>query len=329
MIANITTILYILSVSDESINSGTLQKGTAISRIDDNDGFQIYKYSNYLTSSDDTDSDSNDNFEVIPFIEENMYLVSGKFSVKDGSINVNITTNVHIPLDKEDIPTMKPTVHLLGRTMNYAQLSEMGYTLQIQVKPYLSKEQFNTFSINLTHPSNGRFKNAITKAKKNSTIYTTGLFFFADDQLYCEILEFQFVTAKAETESSISVPWKAKTNSHAGSSSSAIKKRIDLIRQNLVTKAPPSTSPSATDTTNSSIQNRKNKRKTTTTKISEIAKSLQNQEIENNNNDQEKIDDDVEIIEINEETIDDEEDDDVQTIAKRVTRSKKRKTNKG
>lgn len=96
-----------------------------------------------------------------------------------------------------------------------------------------------------------------------------------------------------------------------------------------MTKAPPSTNPSATDTTNSSIQNRKNKRKTTTAKISEIAKSLQNQEIENNNNDQEKIDDDVEIIEVNEETIDDEGDDDVQTKAKPVTRSKKRKTNKG
>jgi len=31
MIANIMTILYILTVSDESIISGTLQKGTAIS----------------------------------------------------------------------------------------------------------------------------------------------------------------------------------------------------------------------------------------------------------------------------------------------------------
>lgn len=33
MIINIMTILYILTVFDEIINSGTLQKGTAISQI--------------------------------------------------------------------------------------------------------------------------------------------------------------------------------------------------------------------------------------------------------------------------------------------------------
>src|SRR5947207_1521389 len=115
MIANIMTIVYILSVSDESINSGILQKGTAISRIDDNDGLQIYKYYNYLTSPNDTDSNLNDSSESAPFKEDNIYLISGKFSTtQDGSINVTITTNVHLPLDKEDIPAMKPTVHLLG-----------------------------------------------------------------------------------------------------------------------------------------------------------------------------------------------------------------------
>jgi hypothetical protein len=229
MIANITTILYILSVSDEIINSGTLQKGTAVSRIDDNDGLQIYKYSNYLTSQDDTD-----NLEATPFEEENIYLISGKFCVaQDDSINITVITSVRIPLDKNDIPTMKPTVQLLGKAMNHAQLTEAGYTLQIQVKPYLSKEQFNTFPVNLTHSPNGRFKNALVKVKKNSTIHATGLLFFADKQIYCEILEFQFVTTQKETENSISVPWKSKIESRAESSSTspkpAIDRRIDLV----------------------------------------------------------------------------------------------------
>lgn len=35
MITNITTILYVLSVSDESINNGTIQRGMAISRVDE------------------------------------------------------------------------------------------------------------------------------------------------------------------------------------------------------------------------------------------------------------------------------------------------------
>src|ERR1043166_2570810 len=132
MIANITTIVYILNVSDEMINNGTLQKGMAVSRIDDNEGLQIYKFSNYLTS--EADSDSNDSAETTPFETENIYLITGKFSIlQDDSINVMIISNVHIPLDKEDIPIMKPTVHFVGKTMNYAQLTDVGYTLQIQV----------------------------------------------------------------------------------------------------------------------------------------------------------------------------------------------------
>src|SRR5271170_1695944 len=117
MIATITTILYVLSVSEESINSGTLQKGTAISRINEDDGFQIYKYYNYLTSLSNDDLDLNNNFEMKPLEEENMYLILGKFSViQDCSINVTIITNMHISLDKDDISTMKSTVHLLEKT---------------------------------------------------------------------------------------------------------------------------------------------------------------------------------------------------------------------
>jgi hypothetical protein len=50
MIANITTIIYILLITDESVNNGILQKGIAISRINHEDGFQIYKFCNYLNS---------------------------------------------------------------------------------------------------------------------------------------------------------------------------------------------------------------------------------------------------------------------------------------
>jgi hypothetical protein len=207
MIANIMTILYVLTISNEIINSGTLQKGTAISQVDEDDGFQIYKYSNYLTSASSANSDSSDDIETTPFEEKNMYLITGKFSVsQDGSVNVTIISNVHIALDKNDILVMKPTVNFIGKTMNYVQLTDVGYTLQIQVKPYLLKEQFNTFTVNLTHPVNGRFKNALTKAKKNLTVYTTGLFFLVDKQLHCEILEFQFITEKIELESTIFIP---------------------------------------------------------------------------------------------------------------------------
>jgi hypothetical protein len=322
MIANINTIFYVLSVSEEIINSGTVQRGTAISRIDDDDGFQIYKYSNFLTSPNNDNHDSNENLEARPFKEENMYLIWGKFSVmQDNSINVTIITSAHIPLDKDDIPAMKPTVHLLGKTMSHAQLSEAGYSLEVQVKPYLSKEQFKPFLVNLTHPQNGRFKNALVKAKKGSTIHTTGLFFFADSKLYCEVLEFQFVSAaKTEAESSISVPWKSKTESRTGSSSStpksAIDRRIDLVRQSEATKAPSSTDVS----TNVSTQHqKKDKHKSGpfSLKISEISKSQQDQAITIRDSEEEK---DVEDVEDKEEN---EDDDDTLTIARRKPKRRK------
>ena len=321
MIANIMTILYILTVSDESINNGILQKGTAISRVDEDDGFQIYKFSNYLTSAGSNDSDSNDNIETMPFEEENMYLVNGKFSIsQDGSINVTIITNTHIPLDKDDIPAMKPTIHLLGKTMNYAQLTEAGYALQIQVKPYLSKDQFSSFLVNLTHPVNGRFKNALAKAKKNSTIHVTGMFFLADKQLYCEILEFQFIAGKIETENTVSVPWKNKTDSTSSSSKpkSAIERRIELVRQNLETKTPPSSTSTPKD----------QRRHKISTKISEISKSLmsQDQQIEIHDSDQERNDDEIE--DDGENIQENSEQDDQQTNVSNVKRRSKRQRKK-
>ncbi|UZO12108.1 uncharacterized protein OCT59_003658 [Rhizophagus irregularis] len=245
MIANITTIVYILSVTDETINNGVLQKGMAISRIDNEDAFQIYKFYNYMTLINNTDLDSDDGSEVTsPLKAENVYLITGKFSTtQDGSINVSITTNVQLLIDKEDIPIIKPTVHLLGKTLGYAELTESGYTLQIQ--------------------------NALTKARKNSTVHTTGVFFFAKDQLYCEILEFQFVSAKIESDNSIVVPWKSKSDSrNEGSSKSVIEQRISLIQQNSTTQPSLSMTPT------------KNKRKTNMTKIADISRSLllQNQQ---------------------------------------------------
>lgn len=307
MIANITTILYILNVSDEIISNGTLQKGTAVSRVDEDEGLQIYKYTNYLTSVNQADSVPNDDVETTLFEKDKMYLITGKFSVsQDDSINVMIISSVHITLNnKENMPIMKPTVHFVGKTMNYAQLTDVGYTLQIQVKPYLSKEQFNPFLVNLTHPVNGRFKNALMKAKKNSTVHTTGLFFLANKELYCEILEFQFISGtKIESENTISVPWKSKTDSNPSSSKtkSVMDRRIDLIRQNLE-KTPPSSPLSDT-----SKQSHK-KRKTLSTKTSEISKLLlsqdqQDQPVEIIDSDQEiynneEIEDDDENIEGN------------------------------
>lgn len=290
MIANITTIMYILSVSDENTNSGILQKGTAISRINDEDGYLTYKFYCYLAiQDDDTASNTVGESEIVqPFKEENVYLITGKFSTtQDGSLYITITTNIFLSIDKEDIPISKPTVHLLGKTQAYAELSEVGYSLPVQVKPYLSKDHFYPFTVNFTHPPNGRFRNAFTKAKKNSTVYATGILFLVNNKLHCEVLEFQFVaTTKSEMDNDITVPWKLKNDQSTEKISSkptksAIEQRIALIRQNSTTQS----SSSIINPESSSNRNKK-RNKLPMSRIVDISKSF----IDNksNNNDQEE-----------------------------------------
>ena len=120
------------------------------------------------------------------------------------------------------------------------------------------------------------------------------------------------------------MPWKTKTESHAGPSSSkpksALDKRIETIRQNAIANAPSSVNSSAKSLT----QRSKNKRKDNpfSLKISEISKSLQSQPIEIHDSDQEKVDDDDENIEREE---DEEEDDDDAPISQRKPKRKRTK----
>ena len=231
--------------------------------------FEPPTYFNYVPirdvshDSDDTSPDA-DTEIVQPLNEEAVYLISGKFSPnQDSSLNVVVTTSICLPIDKEDIPICQPIVHLLGKTLNNAELSETGYNLNVQVKPYLSKDYFNPFTIALTHPSNGRFHNALTKAKKNSTIHTTGILFSIKNNFYCEIMEFQFIATKQEANTNVVVPWKLEdTEKSASQPKSTLEKRIALIQQNQSTQSLPTKTMSSA------------KRKNNPIKIAEISKSI-------------------------------------------------------
>ena len=64
----------------------------------------------------------------------------------------------------------------------------------------------------------------LTKAKENAT----GLFFTADNQLYYDILEFQFIATKFETENTVPILWKSKTDliTSLSKTKSAIEKEL-------------------------------------------------------------------------------------------------------
>ena len=51
-------------------------------------------------------------------------------------------------------------------------------------------------------------------------MHVTGILFFLEKQIYCEFLEFQFISAQArtDTDGGIAVPWKPAENKTNGKS---------------------------------------------------------------------------------------------------------------
>jgi len=67
-------------------------------------------------------------------------------------------------------------------------------------------------------------------------VHVTGILFFLEKQLYCELLEFQFISTRADTDGGITIPWK--TTENKTNCKSVIEQRIAQIRQERSTTAP-------------------------------------------------------------------------------------------
>ena len=104
MIATVCQMIYIVNVHNEHINEKTIQKGRAISKLDNSGNFQIYQYCQFLPNHhSDTNagnSDFEDDDESIHEIKQNkVYQITGKFSpLKDNIIDIVITTSKRLNL---------------------------------------------------------------------------------------------------------------------------------------------------------------------------------------------------------------------------------------
>jgi len=86
MITSLSVIVYIVSVTDERYNEKNVQKGVAISRIDTEDGYQVYRFTAYANSKNDL-IDLDDNL-LNSYKQGGIYQLSGKFTpAKDNSLN--------------------------------------------------------------------------------------------------------------------------------------------------------------------------------------------------------------------------------------------------
>ena len=134
MITSLSVIVYIVSVTDERYSEKNVQKGVAISRIDTEDWYQVYRFTAYANSKNDL-IDLDDNLhEVAQQLQQGgIYQISGKFTpAKDNYFNVTITTSIRLRIDEEHAPISKPIAHLIGNTTNYADITKAGYTLRTQ-----------------------------------------------------------------------------------------------------------------------------------------------------------------------------------------------------
>ena len=90
-----------------------------------------------------------------------------------------------------------PMANFVGKTLSSAE-SVGYYNLPLQVKPYVSKDSFASFPVNLTHPQNGRLRNTFSKVKKGSIVHATGVLIYREEQVYREVLELQFLSVKSD-----------------------------------------------------------------------------------------------------------------------------------
>jgi hypothetical protein len=240
MIATLSVILFIESETSEITGNKILQKGDAISKTSA-ENYQIYRYTLFTPvcqADSPTDQKTNDDENIQPFELHAVYLVYGKFaSCRDGSLDVSVTSHIRLEISPDDLPVCMPFVHLLGRTQNIPIKTDVGYQVDLQVKPYLNKEQCGTFTISLVHPPDGRFKNALEQTRKFSLVHTMGTLMFHKNKLFCDILEYQFVSTKRDDSSNIIIPWKQSTSTGESSESvavqSSLEKRIVALEKNI------------------------------------------------------------------------------------------------
>ena len=140
----------------------------------------------------DTFPDADTASEIVqPPNEEAVYSISGKISLhQHSSLNVVVTTSIYV------FQSIRKTYQ--SANLSFICLAKLeqrrivGNRLQSECtsETVPVKRPFQSFSIALTHPSNGRYHNALTKAKKNSTIHATGILFSIKNNFYCESWNF-------------------------------------------------------------------------------------------------------------------------------------------
>lgn len=246
MIANISTVLYIISTCEQHFSNKVLQTGSAACKIDTDGDFLNFRYTSWLPL-DSTELDDNDieNLYVHKFNQDSVYFITGKFTILDnGLLELVVSSCKSLPIDKEKIPVCKPIVYLLGRVKDACNVTDSGYHMTMEIKPYLAAEMCGPVDVVLTHPLEGRLKNTFTAAKKSSTIQCTAELFVIENKLYCDVIEMQFINLKSESSS---VPWSVTNKDNKDKKKSPVANRIVAVHK-AIQKQPPTSNNAKSET---------------------------------------------------------------------------------
>ena len=173
MIANLSTILYITSVSEQVLSNKILQRGTAACKTNSAGDVLNIQFTLWLPNSHGQSEESEEDCHVQKIHPDIVYFLTGKFSMlTNGSLEVVVSSCKHLEIEKDKIPICKPIVYLLGKVKESCNTTDLGYYITIEVKLYLSSELCRPKDIILIHPIEGCLKNTFTAAK-NSPLSNT------------------------------------------------------------------------------------------------------------------------------------------------------------
>jgi len=114
MIATLSTVFYVISLTEDKNSKYTVQKGQAISRINSDGNFLIYNFTCWIPISQS--EDTAEFLPLQPLHKESIYQIIGKFTLsQDASINITITASILLSLSDENMPIAKPIISLVGQ----------------------------------------------------------------------------------------------------------------------------------------------------------------------------------------------------------------------
>ena len=270
MIANLSTILYIMSVSEQVLSNKILQKGTAACKINSAGDILNIQFTLWLPNSHKESEESEEDCHVQKIQPDTVFFLTGKFAMlPNGSLELVVSSCKNLQIEKDKMPICKPIVYLLGKVKESCNTTDLGYYITIEVKPYLSSELCGPKDIVLTHPIEGRLKNTFTAAKKLSIIQCTGELFILDGKQYCDVIELQFINTRSELASTpTNNPWGISSNDNQRKKSTT-ENRITAIHQSMQNQPP-----TPIKIKKEPLTNNKGKSPQTQMKVNEIAREM-------------------------------------------------------